>query len=258
MDAHDDPRLRRIEEYALAVTNVARTRFHDGWMLRVAPGPSKRGRSVNAMYGGNLPVGDKIRHCEAVYAEAGLPTVFRITPFDRPAGLDDALAAAGYVAFDATDVLVAPLTGRARESVRGAEVDVATPEPAAFVESVVAVREGGARERALLAERLANTAVHWRGFVARRGDEPLASGQLAWEARELVGVFDVATLRRARGQRIATTLCAAMLDAAWSAGAREAYLQVTVDNAAAQALYRALGFAPAYRYHYRARPGEAK
>lgn len=35
-----------------------------------------------------------------------------------------------------------------------------------------------------------------------------------------------------------------------------AYLQVAEDNHRALSVYRRLGFATAYTYHYRARPGE--
>ena len=43
---------------------------------------------------------------------------------------------------------------------------------------------------------------------------------------------------------------------AWELGARNAYLQVNVENEPARRLYREFGFAERYQYWYRGRPGE--
>ncbi len=74
----------------------------------------------------------------------------------------------------------------------------------------------------------------------------------------LVGVFDVVTAADARGNGYATLACASLLSWAWQHGASVAYLQVTADNAPAIAAYRKFGFATAYTYHYRGRPGECE
>ena len=51
---------------------------------------------------------ERLALCAAVFRDAGLPMVARITPFSRPAGLDTALAALGWTAQDDTRVMVAP------------------------------------------------------------------------------------------------------------------------------------------------------
>jgi ribosomal protein S18 acetylase RimI-like enzyme len=71
-------------------------------------------------------------------------------------------------------------------------------------------------------------------------------------------LYDIVTVETARGQGIGTALCASMLEWAWGHGARQCYLQVTADNAAALAVYRKFGFGEGYRYHYRARPGDCE
>ena len=55
----------------------------------------------------------------------------------------------------------------------------------------------------------------------------------------------------ARGEGVAGMLCRRLIADAVSRGAQAAYLQVEGDNLPARAVYRRLGFADAYGYHYR-------
>jgi GNAT superfamily N-acetyltransferase len=256
-----DPDLKRIEERSLNVTHSSRQIIYDGWLLRLLPGKSKRARSVNALFGSTLPLAQKIRHCEAVYGRAGLPTVFRLTPFDQPTALDAALAEAGYRRFDETLVCVAaldeaPLSSAALTEAAG--VTISVPALAAFAEAVGVIRDAPASQRRDHERRLRETPVGWRGFVAWRGGAPLAAGQLAYEEAPMAGLYDIVTVETARGQGIGTALCASMLEWAWGHGARQSYLQVTADNAAALAVYRKFGFVEGYRYHYRGRPEDCE
>jgi GNAT superfamily N-acetyltransferase len=63
---------------------------------------------------------------------------------------------------------------------------------------------------------------------------------------------EVAPDRRRQG--LATTVMAELARTALAEGASAAYLQVEGDNAAARALYDALGFADHHSYHYRRAP----
>jgi RimJ/RimL family protein N-acetyltransferase len=74
----------------------------------------------------------------------------------------------------------------------------------------------------------------------------------------LAGLFDVITAEDARGKGYATLACASLMSWAWQHGVELAYLQVSAQNAPALAVYRKLGFATAYTYHYRGRPGECE
>ena len=101
---------------------------------------------------------------------------------------------------------------------------------------------------------LALSPVAYRGVVLRGSDgKVLACGQSAIEA-DTVGLYDVFTATSARGSGLSRWLCARLLNDARRQGAQRAYLQVEAQNHAARSLYRRLGFADAYRYHYRARP----
>lgn len=68
---------------------------------------------------------------------------------------------------------------------------------------------------------------------------------------DLVGLYDIFTVREHRRSGLGFALCVQLLQIAREHGARCAYLQVEADNAAARRLYSKLGFIDAYAYHYR-------
>ena len=92
---------RRIEELHLLCTAPREQIVYDGWLVRTAANDVKRARSVNPFYASTKPLDEKVAHCEELYAAAGLPAIFRITPFAPPA-LDAALEARSYDRIDHT------------------------------------------------------------------------------------------------------------------------------------------------------------
>ena len=103
-------------------------------------------------------------------------------------------------------------------------------------------------------ERLQNSPLEKRCIAIRAAGRVVCTAQVAIEG-ELVGVYDVVTAENARGRGHATVACASLLSWAWQHGANIAYLQVNEDNPPAIAIYRKLGFATVYTYHYRGPPG---
>ncbi|MEO6929718.1 MAG: GNAT family N-acetyltransferase [Casimicrobiaceae bacterium] len=206
--------LRRIEEQSLNVTQTARQLFYDGWLLRLMPGRIKRARSVNAFHGSTLDVQGKIRHCESVYAAAGLPAIFRITPFDQPPALDAALEAAGYAAFEITDVMVTSLSAPPPIAVRD-DIEIHAPDLHGYCAAVATLRGATHAQRKAHEARLAHAAVNHHCAVVLDHGRALASGQLAYEGAT-GGVFDVVTAADVRGRGHATALCAHLLTWAWS------------------------------------------
>jgi len=246
----------RIEEAGLNALQTAQQLFYDGWLLRVSPGKAKRARSVNPHFGSSLPMDAKIDHCERVYRERALPVLFRMTPFARPDGLEAALEARGYVAFDPTLVQIRRLTEVPSLAPR-TDVVLASPRIAEFVEAVGEMRGSTAAERAAHLERLSSTPLARHASVASIDGRAVAAGQAAID-RGLAGIYDMMTATAWRGRGLATLIADALL--AWAARQRatHAFLQVNDDNAPALAVYRRFGFATTYAYHYRARPDECR
>jgi len=254
MTAADDAALRRIEEQSLNVTQFAPQILYDGWLLRMMPGKTKRARSVNAFYRSSLDVHRKIRHCERVYADAGLPALFRVTPFDEPRQLDAVLEAEGYARYDETTVMVAD-AGAAAQAAAPLGADVRALDIPAFCRAVAVIRGSSDEQRALHEARLGHSPIGRRLVVAFDGELPVASGHLAFEG-DIAGIYDVLTAGRAQRRGHASALCAELCAWAWTHGMTRLYLQVTRDNAPALGLYRKFAFVPGYSYHYRCRPEE--
>jgi GNAT superfamily N-acetyltransferase len=247
--------LVRIEEAGLNVLQSQRQLFYDGWLLRLSPGVAKRARSVNPHFGSSLPLPRKLAYCESVYARQALPTLYRLTPWSHPAGLDAALDALGYEAFGETLVQAAVLVRPPALPDHDDSVVVEAPDASEFVDAVGDLRASTPMQREAHRERMQNSPLGKRHAVVRAGGRVVCTAQVAVED-DLVGVFDVVTAPDARRRGYATLACASLLSWAWQHGAQLAYLQVTADNTPAIASYRRFGFATVYTYHYRGRPGE--
>jgi len=244
-------RLSQIEDAALNASAPPQQLWMDGWLMRLSPGKAKRARCIHAMAAGRLPLADKLARAKALYADAGLPLVVRVTPFSQPEGFDQALAGAGLQHFDDTLVLAADLAGMDLGAALPADACFEPADGATYAHTVGQLRGSPAAQRHAHAERLAASPVPYQGWVLRGGGEVLACGQLAREG-SLVGLYDIFTIPTARNQGLSRAVCAALLRQAVADGARTAYLQVDEANAPALAVYRRLGFALGYRYHYRA------
>ena len=216
----------------------------DGWLIRLSPGKAKRSRCINALREGTLPLDDLLARCQQAYDAAGLPLAVRVTPWSQPADLDERLAAKGWNAFDAADVMV--LSTLVPEP---APVALQTLDAMAYAAAVGALRGSSPTAIAAHAERIANAPVAYQGFALNDATgQLLACGQMV-VADDLVGLYDIASAVPRQGH--ADRLCRALLALAYQQGARQAYLQVGSDNEVAKRLYTRMGFVFAYRYHYR-------
>lgn len=100
------------------------------------------------------------------------------------------------------------------------------------------------------------TSAEDQAFVSiREGDEVLAIARLSL-AGGWAGLTAVEVNPGYRRQGLGAAITAAACEQAARRGLTRVFLQVEVDNNAAQALYRGLGFRYSHRYHYRVAPPE--
>jgi N-acetylglutamate synthase len=240
---------RRLEELTLNSSAPPGQLLYDGWLLRFSPGKAKRARSVNALYPSRLSLEEKLAHCEAVYAERGMPAIFRVSEHTEP-GLDAFLASRGYGAFDFTDVRHAAI-----DPSRLSGPELAAPRLEEWFDMVGELRGSPVAHRTAHLARMAALPLAMSGVAVLEDGVPVATGLAVLEDGH-VGLFDVVTRESARRRGHGHAIVAALLRWGWNLGARHSYLQVDAGNSPALALYEAFGFARAYGYWYRGRPGE--
>jgi len=245
------PDARRLEELSLNSSSPPGQLVYDGWLVRLSPGKAKRARSVNAVYPSSLQLEEKIGYCERLYAACDLPTLFRLTPFSQPAGLDRALESRGYRRFDATAVEAAPIAAPG-----AADPQVLPMVLEDWVGAVASLRGSPDAHRRGHLARLDGMPLAKRAVAIRSAGEVVATG-LAIIEQDCAGLFDIVTHERERRRGHARRIVAGLLAAAWELGARHAYLQVQQDNAGARKLYSQFGFEEKYLYWYRGREAHA-
>jgi ribosomal protein S18 acetylase RimI-like enzyme len=245
------PDARRLEELGLNSSAPPGQLVYDGWLLRLLKGKAKRARSVNAVYPSKAELATKIAYCERLYRSAGIPAIFRITPFSEPASLDSELERRGYGRFDLTAVESAAIDP-ARLDVDGAE----PMDLPAWIEAVGGMRASPAEHRAAHLARLQGMPLTMRAVGMRDEAGRVVATGLTIVEDDCAGLFDIITDESSRRRGHARAIVATLLRTASELGARHAYLQVNVENDPARRLYRQFGFEERYQYWYRGRPGE--
>jgi len=249
-----DALLARIEEAGLNASQPPEQLLIDGWLLRFSPGTARRARSVNAVAAGRLPLDEKLALCRRWFERFRLPLLFRVTPFSQPAALDEFLAAAGFVAFDETRVMVCPQVDRG--SADGADVTskvTSEVDSDAFAQVVGALRGSSMTQIEAHARRMRLsplTAFSVRMVTYLQQGHAVAAGQVVVEG-DLAGIYDIVTAPAERGRGHGRAISQRLLATARTMRAHTAYLQVDAGNTPARSLYTALGFADRYAYWYR-------
>ena len=250
--------LRRIEEASLNSWPAPRQVLLDGWVLRFAGGYTRRANSATPLdpgQDGPVALPAKIAACEALYAAQGLPALIRTRSFGD-AALAAGLDARGYTAEGLSPVLWMPLgpdvgSGHAAE---GIELSETHPGPD-WLDTQARLSGCDVAARARILDAVAIPCA----FAGARVDgpgSPLASLAFGAVHDGVVCLHLVATDPAFRRLGLSRGVVSALLG--WArdrAGAQDASLQVSAENAGASALYARLGFrTELFRYQYRRQP----
>jgi ribosomal protein S18 acetylase RimI-like enzyme len=236
-----------LEELNFNAWPALKTVHYDGWLLRSTGGESRRVNSVNPMAPGGTALTEKIATTEAIYRRWGRSAIFRLTPL-ADEGLDDALAARGYLVEGATFVQIAELAPREVP----AEVQIRDQIDEGWLAATAAIRALGEDARRVLTAQHRAIGVESGWALLEQGGQPVAVGVVGIE-RGWAGLHGIYVAAAARGQGLGRRLSEALLAHASVKGARRAWLQVEQTNAAAVSIYARLGFRTEYAYRYRVR-----
>jgi ribosomal protein S18 acetylase RimI-like enzyme len=253
MSAVSELDARRIEECALNATGPFQSLAYDGWLLGYRRGRAKRLRCINTFYPSALPLEQKIAYCAHFYDHAGLPALFRISPFSRPDMLDATLERMGWRRFDHTAVMRVAVAAVTIDAIPA--VDVQIIPAAEWTGRTAALLGVDAAEAGELTAHADGYPLPQVGAIVCRDDAVVAGAVMRVEGA-CAGLFSLATKPSLRGQGLGRAVVAALLGEAARYGVRVAYLQVTSTNVPARSLYSRFGFVDAYDYWYRSRTGE--
>jgi GNAT superfamily N-acetyltransferase len=239
---------QRIEEASLNAWPALQLKLYDGWLLRYAKGYTKRANSVNVLFASTIDLPDKIAACARFYAGKGVPSVFRLTSFNAPPGLDQLLEQRGYSRIDETHVLSLDLAGR-RASGESAVIlrDDRLPD---WLNSYARLSRSTLEHQQIHGEIL-DAIPAGRNLVSLAVDGKIVSCGLGVREGDYIGLFDLVTDPEERNKGYGSVLIGCLLERAATDGARIAYLQVVASNSGARRLYERLGFRELYRYWYR-------
>lgn len=210
----------------------------EGWILRWAGGVTKRANSVLAWSTPADPIA-LVERAEKFYAERGQACTFSIGARAMP-GIDGLLAERGYRLIDESSIMLAP-PGPAREAEHRVRVEDAPWD--GWMESWWSV-DGRHGEGYGTARRIACGVPATYAAVEDENGVALAVGRAVRQG-DVLGIFCMATLPRARRRGLARSLLRALV------GDGGTYLVVTKHNQAAKAFYAGEGFAEVGEYHYR-------
>ncbi len=241
--------IARLEEAALNGLPALQTEFYDGWIVRMAEGYSRRANCVVPLYESTTSLQEKLVHCEAAYARASQPCLFKIFSACQPKNLDETLAQLQYARDADTLVQTKRLEAHPASSSAISLYEGATDE---WLETWR--RLSGRNQHAEILCSLLNAISTPSAYVLARTAGQSVGCARAVVSGSILGLFDLLVDPKHRGQGFGRGLLEARLKWGFEQGARLAYLQVMANNEPALALQRKYGFSESYRYWYRVQP----
>ncbi len=241
----------RIEEACHNAWPAARQIWLGDWMLKFAPGVSRRANSANPLRAEAAGIDALVAAGTDLCRAQGQPLLVRVLSLLDPA-VDRRLAALGFSAEGESCVLYAGLG----EVVRGRDpaVETSSRPGAGWLSAMSAIREHSP-DQAAMYRRIVDSIAVPAAFLCLRADGRLAALAFGVLHDRLLCCESVITASEFRGRGYSRRLMAAMFAWAEAAGAEGVCLQVEAANNPALALYRRLGLrSERFRYHYRRAP----
>lgn len=220
------------------------------WLLRASGGFTRRANSVLTIGDPGRPLDAALDAIAAWYDERRLATLLQLVDGATDPSLAGALGDRGWAASDATHVMTGEIAHMLRV-LPGQDSRVALDDAPddAWIGCYARV---GNDVSDLALQLLTN---HPQPIFAsvREGGDVLAIARSAVDAK-WAGLFAVEVMPGHRRRGLGASVSVAALREAGRRGARQAYLQCSVENSAAIALYRRLNFTVHHDYSYYSPP----
>jgi N-acetylglutamate synthase len=238
--------IQTIEELSFNAWPSLQTILFDGWVIRFANGFTKRANSINPVYGSTFDVEKKIDYCEELFLHKNLPVVFKITPKVYPDDLDHILEKRGYQIESRTSLQMLDMVDYS--IVKNVELNETSTEE--WISGFCTANNIAEENKNTIRQMLQNIVPQKCFSMIRRNEQGIAFGMGVLQ-NEYIGFYDIVTNASFRNQGIGKQLMFALLGWGKQNHAKQAYLQVMLNNAPALHLYTQLGFHEVYQYWYR-------
>jgi GNAT superfamily N-acetyltransferase len=245
MIALTDKDINNIERATAQAVPAQRTVELKGWL--VAMDNSTVGRAKSAVpLRHDLPDVGVIEQIETRYAQAGLPSAFRLPDIAAFKAFEDALRQRGYRQEQPTCVQVARINSIQAPTCSHRITVTDQPTPAwaeGFLGPGFDAADGASRIEVLSR----STCTRYASICA--DSQTLAAGALSI-SHGWASFHGMRTLATARKQGLASALLARFAQLAQAEGCERWFLQVEAANETARNLYAKLGFTTAWQYNY--------
>ena len=240
--------ITTIEELSLNAWAALQTLLYDGWVIRFSNGYTKRANSVNPLYPSRMDLEEKLRFCESLYREKGVPVVFKLTSAIYPRDLDEKLEERGYQKDSPTSVQIVDLESLHFQGT--SEIKIQESLSDEWLDSFCAMSAVSRQHSETLRKILTNI-VPRHCFVSLTSSDRVVACGLGVLQSGYIGLFDIVTdpgfRRHGYGQQVVHSI----MEWGKENGAKTAYLQVMLNNPPALRLYAKLGYTEQYQYWYR-------
>ncbi len=221
----------------------------DGWLLRLAGGPTRRTNSINPLRSLRYDPGEVMGDCARVYATAGQPLLFRVPTMAT--GMGQALESLAFFAVEGETITLFDEDVGSATMGFDASVEVSERPTEDWHEFRSALNGSNIAADRIFREMTGCIALP-KAFSAVRHEGAVASIAYGAIDRRLLVIESVATAEALRQRGFARRTIAGLMRWAAAQGAEAACLQVVAANTSARILYDKLGFkTELYRYHYR-------
>jgi ribosomal protein S18 acetylase RimI-like enzyme len=245
----DLPKVRRLEAVGFRAWPAASAQYDGSWLFRLTAGhPSRRLNSVNPLDPSDVrDIEIRLEKAAKRFSDYGRPLLVRQTPLTPPQ-LVSFMDSAGWADIGQTIVMTSNLADLPREE--GVE-HLPSRDVGRFVDARIRVAGDDPALKPGLTEIINAIKPEVGLFIFEEPDFGPTAVTLAVQDNDLAGILQLGVAEARRGQGTGTAVLHAALRWAKLKGARQAWVQVEADNAAAIALYRRAGFTDVYRYSYR-------
>ena len=243
--------IKQIEDMSLNAWPSHKMELYDGWIIRFSYFYTHRTNSVEQFGTSSLPWREKIPHCEEVYRRLSSPVIFKISPLVSP-DFDYMLENRGYRIEHETDVMtMRPIPETIMEASASPEIEYSSEIPQEWIDALFRLKGTASSIHRAVVPSMYRAIMKDTICACVRVDGEIAATGLGILDRDYIGIYAVHVREDLRRRGIARSLCLGILQRGVLKGARNAYLQVVSENAAARKLYTSLGFEKQYSYWFR-------